>query len=392
MIINRNFLKLESFCGVLLFFCAIAALILANSSLAGYYQALFKVPFAIQLGSYHFSRPILFWINDGLMSIFFLLVGLELKREFFQGELASIKKIVLPGFAALGGMIVPVIIYSMVNHTHPEALKGWAIPVATDIAFAIGVLSLFGKRVPIGLKLFLLSLSIFDDVGAIIIVAVFHTSELSYISFLFALTVIGILGLLNYFNVQKLTIYIFLGLVLWICVLKSGIHTTVSGVILAFLIPIEKMPGTISSPGRRLEKYLEPWVSYLVMPLFALGNAGVALRGLGFDIVFGHVTFGIVLGLFLGKQLGIMSFSWLIVRLGFAKLPDNTNWLHIYGMAVICGIGFTMSLFLGTLAFEHDSPSYFTQVRLGVLFGSIISGMMGALILHGAFKRRGMQT
>lgn len=326
-----------------------------------------------------------FWINEGLMSVFFLLVGLELKREFVEGELSKTKNILLPGVAALGGMLIPAGIYFMLNFQDALAAKGWAIPVATDIAFALGVLSLLGRRIPHSLKMFLMALAIFDDVGAIIIIAIVHTKALSLISFGCAGFLVCVLWMLNKRNVFRLTPYLILGFLLWISVLKSGVHATVAGVILGFVIPIGKK--THSSPLYYLERYLHPWVAYFVLPLFAFANAGVSLQGLSLSVLADTMVIGIVLGLFLGKQCGVLGFTWCMVRWGGAPLPVATSWLQLYGVAVLCGIGFTMSLFLGGLAFEQESLSFLMKVKIGVLLGSVLSGIWGVVVLHWVSKK-----
>jgi Na+:H+ antiporter, NhaA family len=384
-----RFLKLEAAGGIILFGMAVIALILCNSPLAEMYEKFWLMPISIRINHYSLSHSLLFWVNEGLMTLFFLMVGLELKREFLEGELAGVSKIILPAIAALGGMVVPALIYVLVNRQNPDALLGWAIPVATDIAFALGVLSLFGKKVPVALKLFLLSLAIFDDVGAILIIAVFHTRSLFYFPMLIAFFCIFILWLFNRNGVQRLSLYIVMGLILWLCVLKSGVHGTVAGVVLAFFIPL-RTKNNNSSPSRRLENTLTPWVTYLVMPIFALANAGVSLQGLSRGILLDSIVVGIVLGLFLGKQIGVCGFVWIITKLGWAKIPENTSWMELYGVAILCGIGFTMSLFLGTLAFEGN-PVYLIEVRLGVLIGSLLSGIVGALLLHLAFSRKSQE-
>lgn len=377
----RHFIKLESASGILLFFATCVAIILSNSPWSNFYQELFAYSYL--------TKPVLFWINEGLMTFFFLLVSLELRREFIGQGLSDISKFALPGVAALGGMIAPIIIFIVINYNHPETLKGWAIPVATDIAFVLGVLSLFGKRIPIGLKLFLMALAIFDDVGAIIIIAVFHTKSLSILALAGALLVIIFLQILNRYRVKQLSVYLLGGLILWICTLKSGVHPTIAGVILAFLIP--QSDGKNVSPSRRLETMLHPWVAFLIMPIFALAVAGVSLEGLEFKIIFDYVSLGIILGLVIGKQIGVFSFTWLSIRLGLDSLPKGVTWYEIWAIALLCGIGFTMSLFLGTLAFEENKV-YLTEVRLGILIGSMLSGLIGAGILYSAIKmKRGMK-
>lgn len=373
----RHFLKLESSSGILLFLAALIALILSNSPWADLYHLFFAEPIFV-------GRSLEFWINDGLMTLFFFMVTLELKREFLKGELSSVSKALLPGIAALGGMIIPAVIYCLVNISHPETLKGWAIPVATDIAFALGVLALFGKKIPLPLKIFLMALAIFDDVGAIIIIAIFHTKSMSFISCLLSLFTMFILFLLNFFGVKRLVPYGLLGILLWVFVFNSGLHPTISGVLFALLVPF--------SQTRRIEFFLHPWVSFFIMPLFALCNAGVSLKGITPSILIDYVTLGIILGLVIGKPLGVFTFIWLSVKSGWAKLPRWVSWQDIFGMAILCGIGFTMSLFLGTLAFEQDNPIYLTQVRIGVLVGSLLSGFLGIIVLYSGVQRRRRQV
>jgi len=323
---------------------------------------------------------LLLWINDGLMAIFFFLVGLEIKREIIEGRLSSIQKAALPIIAAIGGMIVPALIYAIFNLEDPTALKGWAIPAATDIAFALGILALLGSRVPIALKVFLLALAIIDDLGAIIIIALFYTSELSVEVLAIAAIGMGVLGYLNYRGVTRLAPYLVTGLVIWVCVLKSGVHATLAGVIIALFIPLRLRDTQDQSPLKVVEHGLAPWVAFGIMPIFAFANAGVSLSGLSFDDLFAGIPLGIALGLFLGKQIGIMGFVWGGVRLGIAKLPDGASWSQIYGISMLAGIGFTMSLFIGTLAFSD--PEHAAAVRIGVLAGSIASAILGFLLLR----------
>jgi NhaA family Na+:H+ antiporter len=376
--------KHEALGGIILFMMAVAALIMCNSPWAAAYQTFWQVPLAINIADYDFSQPLLFWVNEGLMTLFFLLVGLELKREFLTGELKAGAQIILPAMAALGGMLVPVIIYWLINAHDAEKLVGWSIPVATDIAFALGVLSLFGKRIPPALKLFLLALAIFDDLGAILIIAFYHSAALSWWSLGLSLVMLMVLVLFNRAGVQRLSFYLLAGLMLWICVLQSGVHATVAGVLLALLIPINSTARR--APALRLEDSLSGWVAFFVMPLFAFANAGVSLQGITFNFLQDHIVLGVVLGLFFGKQIGVLVFSWLAIKLGWSKLPTNTSWLQLYGVAILCGIGFTMSLFLGTLAFANHSE-YMMQVRIAVLIASIISGLFGALILQYANRQ-----
>jgi NhaA family Na+:H+ antiporter len=389
-IFNSPILQGETAGGIILFFMALAAFILSNSPLSGWYAHIWQIVIGVNINGFALSQPFLFWVNEGLMALFFLLVGLELKREFLGGELSRLSQVILPGTAALGGMVAPAVIYCLFNWHNADAISGWAIPVATDIAFALGVLSLFGKRVPPGLKVFLLALAIFDDLGAIVIIALSHLESLSCLSLFLAFLCLVLLWLLNLKGVQSLTLYLLVGLLLWLCVLHSGVHATVAGVLLAFFIP-RKINSTGHSPLQRLEKKLHAIVTYFVMPLFAFANAGVSLSGLNSHILLDNVVLGTALGLFLGKQLGVVLFTWILQQSGLARLPANMGWLDVYGMALLCGIGFTMSLFLATLAFQFN-PAYLVEARLGILTGSILSGVMGAAVLHVSLnkKRKGV--
>lgn len=378
----REFLKLESSGGIVLFIAAVLALILENTAWRTYYEALFNVPLSIQLGPLQLTKPLLLWINDGLMTIFFLLVGLEIKREIFEGELNSLAKASLPAIAGLGGMIVPALIYISFNWSDPISLRGWAIPAATDIAFSLGILSLLGNRLPIGLKIFLTALAIFDDIGAILIIAIFYTHDISLILLLSASLLLGLLFLLNRLRVTTITAYILIGVALWFCVLKSGVHATLAGIGLAFAIPIRDQKNPRISPLRNLEHKLHSWVAFGVLPVFAFANAGVSFAGMGLDNLFSPVTWGIALGLFLGKQIGIWSASWLGIKAGWAHMPHGGNWRSLYGISLVAGIGFTMSLFIGTLAFGSVGQHYSAMVRLGVITGSLIAGISSYLILY----------
>ncbi|HSW69510.1 MAG TPA: Na+/H+ antiporter NhaA [Gammaproteobacteria bacterium] len=379
----KAFLKREAASGVFLFLAALTAIILDNSPAALFYQSLQKLTVNIQFSSWNPTISLVSGINEGLMTLFFLLVGLELKREFFMGTLVQVKQIILPGIAAAGGMIIPALIFMGINWTNSIGLQGWAIPVATDIAFALGVLSLFGRKVPVGLKLFLMTLAIFDDLGAIIIIAIFNTQNLSGIFFLASIVILASVWLLNYCNVTKLFPYLFLGFLLWFSLLKTGIHPTIAGVLLALFIPVRER----SNPLQRLQNNLHGFVAYFVMPLFAFMNAGISFSGMKFSDLLDPVTAGIILGLFIGKQLGVFGFAFAMIKYSKASLPNNTSWVQLYGVSLLCGIGFTMSLFLGTLAFETHFPDYLTKVRLGVLTGSLLSGILGALVLHKKLKR-----
>ncbi len=373
----REFLKLESASGILLILASVAALVLANSPLDGYYDRFLNIPIHIRIGAFEIAKPSLLWINDGLMAVFFFLIGLELKREFVEGELSDIRKITLPAIGAIGGMAVPALIYLLVNRGDELATSGWAIPAATDIAFALGILALLGSRVPYQLKIFLVSLAIFDDVGAIIIIALFYTADLSFTALNIALACTALLAFINWRGATRLSAYILIGLVMWAALLKSGIHATLSGVVLALFIPIAKDPETGTSPLHELEHDLHGSVSFVILPLFAFVNAGVSLRGMGMDQLLGTVPVGIALGLVVGKQLGVFGLCWLGIKLGIARLPENVNWVQLYGIAILCGVGFTMSMFIGSLAFEDASSPYLHQDRIGILGGSFISALLG---------------
>jgi NhaA family Na+:H+ antiporter len=367
----RQFLQLESSSGIILLLMAVLAMICANSPLSDLHSQF--------IDTFHFS------INEGLMAVFFLVVGLELKRGFLDGLFSSASEIALPLVAAFGGMVVPAFIYYLINHDNSVALHGWATPVATDIAFALGVLTLFGSRVPPALKLFLLALAIFDDIGAIFIIGIFYSTGVVYFYLGLCIALILLLWLFSRMKVQSLLPYLLVGTGLWVCMLHSGIHPTLAGVILALFIPGNRNEN--KSPLHRLEKWLHPWVAYFIMPVFALANAGFSLSGMSLGIFGEGVVQGIILGLFIGKQVGIFAITWIFIRLGWGRLPENTSWLEMYGVSLVCGIGFTMSLFLGTLSFQHTGI-YLDQVRLGVLTGSILSGLFGAYILQTAFARK----
>jgi NhaA family Na+:H+ antiporter len=322
-----------------------------------------------------------------LMAVFFFLVGLELKREMLEGELGSAQAIALPAFAALGGMVLPASIYILVNSHDSLAMEGWAIPTATDIAFALAILTLLGDRVPLALKTFLVSLAIFDDLGAIIIISIFYTSNISAISLVVATVCIAALGLLNRMNIYRLTPYMFFGLVMWVAVLKSGVHATLAGVILAIFIPLTRDPESGYSPLKELEHDLHAVVAFVILPIFAFANSGLNVSAMGIEEVMHPVTIGIALGLFVGKQLGVFTFAWLAVKMGLAKLPNNVNWSLIYGASLLCGIGFTMSLFIGSLAFENSGENLLFDERLGIIVASVLSAICGYFWLKKALKQ-----
>lgn len=378
----REFLKFEAAGGILLGLAAIVALVMKNSALSHIYDGFLTIPVVMQIGEFIINKPLLLWINDGLMAVFFLLVGLEIKREMLEGQLSTREQISLPAIAALGGILFPALVYSYINWGDAESMKGWAIPAATDIAFALGVLSLLGNRVPETLKICLVAVAILDDLAAIIIIALFYTDNLSLFSLAAGAFAVVILATLNRRGVTSLAPYVITGIVLWACVLKSGVHATLAGVLLAFFIPLRAQNKLGGSPARSLEHGLHKWVAYAILPLFAFANAGVSLQGLSLELLMQPITLGIAAGLFFGKQIGVMGLTALGVALKLCKLPEGVNWKQYYGMALITGIGFTMSLFIGTLAF--DDVEHQTAVRLGVLLGSALSGVLGYLLLRTA--------
>lgn len=383
-----NFIKWESSAGIILVLMAILALVLCNTPWGTYYYHALETKFTISLGAYALSKPIILWINDGLMAIFFLLVGLEIKREIIEGELNSVKKAILPAIAALGGMLIPALIYSAFNADDSLAMRGWAIPSATDIAFSLGVISLLGSRVPIGLKVFLTAIAILDDLGAIVIIAFFYTVSLSWFCILGALCIIFILFVLNRCNVTRFFPYALLGIILWLFVLESGVHATLAGVILALFYPIRDIQHPNVSPLKKIEESLQPWITYGVLPLFAFANAGIPLTGVSLSILTESIPLGIICGLFFGKQIGIFLFTWLAAMLGIGEQPEGSTWFSLYGVALLCGIGFTMSLFIGTLAFGYTDVDHNVMLRLGVLVGSLISSLVGYSVLRWATSNK----
>jgi NhaA family Na+:H+ antiporter len=379
----KQFLKMEASAGMLLIFAAVAALLIANTPLGFLYDSFLNVPVAVQVGQLEIAKPLLLWINDGLMAVFFFLVGLEVKREFMEGELSTPSQIALPAFAAFGGMAVPAAIYVFLNQGDAASLNGWAIPTATDIAFALGILALLGSRVPLSLKVLLTAIAIFDDLGAILIIAFFYTDNLSLAALAgAAVAVIGLI-VVNRRGITRPAPFVLLGIILWVCVLKSGVHATLAGVVTAFAIPM-----TSRDEGGSLLKHMEyalhPWVAFAILPLFAFANAGVSFSGIGVESFLEPVKLGISMGLFIGKQIGVFLLMWLCIKLSLAPMPPSTNWGQLYGVSLLCGIGFTMSLFIGSLAFEHtgfDAP-----IRLGVLTGSAICALAGFLVLKLSLK------
>ena len=376
----REFLRLEAAGGVLLAAAALLAMLLANSPLAGAYAGFLDIPVEVRVGALEIAKPLLLWINDGLMAVFFFLVGLELKREALEGELSTPSQVVLPALAAAGGMAVPGAIYAAFNWGDPVTIEGWAIPTATDIAFALGVLSLLGERVPVGLKVFLLTLAILDDLGAIVIIAIFYTTNLSPLSLAVASAALAVLVAFNRMGVTRLAPYLLVGLVLWVSVLKSGVHATLAGVALALIIP--------RNATGNLEHDLHPTVAYAILPLFAFANAGVSLAGLTPDVLLAPVPLGIAAGLVAGKAVGVFMVSFLAVSLGLARLPTGASWGALFGVSLLCGIGFTMSLFIGGLAFESSGVQYMAQMRLGIIAGSLVAGTAGYLVLRHALREK----
>ncbi|MBL4603333.1 MAG: Na+/H+ antiporter NhaA [Emcibacteraceae bacterium] len=378
----EEFIKKESSSGILLIFTTILALLLSNTFMAPIYESFLHIPVEIRFGSLHLDKSLYHWINDGLMAIFFLLIGLEVKREILEGHLSSLSQIALPGIAAIGGMVVPAGIYLALNQNNPIAANGWAVPTATDIAFALGILSLLGKRVPISLKIFLMTLAIIDDLGAIVIIALFYTAEISTLSIIVAFVSLAALILLNMFGVSRKAAYFIVGTILWISVLKSGVHATLAGVALAFTIPLNAIDENKRpfSPLKEIEHNLHFWVAFFILPLFAFVNAGVNITEISFNQMSNAVPLGIMLGLFFGKQLGVFGFSFIAIKFNLAKLPEGSNWMQLYGVSILTGVGFTMSLFIVSLAFEDDNIFQYTD-KLAILIGSFVSGIVGYLIL-----------
>lgn len=380
----QTFLKLEASAGLILMGVALLAMTAANSALAPLYDSLLGTDIRVGVGGFEISKPALLWINDGLMAIFFFLVGLEIKREVLAGELSSFDKAVLPVLAAIGGMAIPGLVFVALNWGTPENLNGWAIPTATDIAFALGILALLGTRAPVALKVFLLAVAIIDDLGAIVIIAVFYTSELSTNALTLSMLGFALAAALNRMGVQRVAPYLIIGVFMWVFVLKSGVHATLAGVLIALTIPLKRKDGD-KALLYRMEHALHPWVAFLILPVFAFANAGVSLQGLTMADLTQPLTLGIAAGLFAGKQIGVLIATWIGVRSGLARLPEGVSWRHIYGVACLTGVGFTMSLFIGSLAFGADETM--NAVRLGVIFGSVLSGLVGYAVLRTAAPR-----
>lgn len=378
--IIRKFFKLKSAPGILLFVAAIVAILVENSFLSDLYSKLLHSSININIYNFSIEKDLHHWINDGLMAIFFLLIGLEIKRELVQGHLSTREQFSLPAVAAIGGITIPAIIYISLNFGNEVTTNGWAIPTATDIAFALGVVTLLGNRIPISLKVTLVAIAIIDDLVAIIIIASFYASDLSINYLFFAAIATFILFVLNNRKINNLSPYVILGILLWVFVLKSGIHASLAGVLLAQFIPMKPKDTSAHSPLYKLEHSIEPWVNFIILPIFAFANAGVSFSGMKLNLLWDPVTLGIILGLFFGKQIGVMLFTYLGSILKICKLPSDISWAQYYGLSLVTGIGFTMSLFIGSLAFTD--PEYQTSVRLGVLIASLLAGIFGYLTLR----------
>lgn len=382
----RDFLKLESAAGMVLMAAAVLAILVENVGLSHIYDLLLTTPVVVSVGTLDIAKPLLLWVNDGLMAVFFFLVGLELKREVLEGDLSSRDQIILPGIAAIGGMAAPALVYTIFNIDDAEAMRGWAIPAATDIAFALGILALLGSRAPVTLKIFLTALAILDDLGAIVVIAIFYTADLSVLSL--AISAVGLVGLvvLNLLGVTRLTPYMLIGIFVWVCVLKSGVHATLAGVALAMAIPLRAQDEQGRSPLRRLEHGLHPWVAFAILPIFGFANAGLYLGDVSVEAMLAPIPLGVALGLFVGKQIGVFGGAWLTIKLGVARLPDGCTWPMMYGVCLLTGVGFTMSLFIGGLAF--NDIAHVNMVKLGVLLGSLLSGTVGFAVLYFAVRNR----
>ena len=363
-------------------FSAVLALVFANTPLQSYYALFLDTPVEVRIGAFEIAKPLLLWINDGLMAIFFFLIGLELKRELIEGELSDPQNIILPGVGAIGGMVVPASIYTYFNSGDSTAMAGWAIPAATDIAFALGILSLLGSRVPTTIKIFLMSLAIFDDIGAIIIIAIFYTEKISLTALIVVAFCIPILAILNRRHSESKSAYVMIGVVMWIAMLKSGVHATLAGVILAMFIPLTSSTNKSYSPLKDMEEDLHSVVAFFILPIFAFANSGISFAGIGTEQLLHNVPLGISLGLFVGKQVGVFGFCWLAIRLRLTSLPNGMSWASLYGTAALCGIGFTMSLFIGSLAFEETGMNLIFDDRLGIILGSLASGLVGYMVLR----------
>ncbi|WP_040890143.1 Na+/H+ antiporter NhaA [Vibrio ezurae] len=375
----KDFFKMESAGGVILVIAAALAMFVANSPLNEAYQG--------ALHSYVLGMSVSHWVNDGLMALFFLLIGLEVKRELLEGALKSRETAIFPAIAAVGGMVAPALVYVLFNMGDPAALSGWAIPAATDIAFALGIMALLGNRVPVSLKVFLLALAIIDDLGVVVIIALFYSSDLSTLALAVGFAMTGLLFYLNHKKVTSLKWYALVGAILWFAVLKSGVHATLAGVVIGFAIPLKGNKGE-HSPLKHLEHALHPWSAFFILPIFAFANAGVSLEGISLSTLGSTLPMGIALGLLLGKPLGIFTFSWLAVKSGVAKLPKGIDFRHIFAVSVLCGIGFTMSMFIASLAFTGANADFNTHARLGILMGSSIAAVLGYFLLSTSLPKK----
>jgi NhaA family Na+:H+ antiporter len=387
MLAIQKFFAMKSAPGILLCLAAVLAMLMENSPFHLFYDAIKSTPVIVQIGTFSIDKSLLLWINDGLMAVFFLLIGLEIKREILEGHLSKPNQFILPAIAALGGVIFPAAIYAYINWQTPETLQGWAIPMATDIAFTLGILMMLGTRIPTSLKVCLVAIAIIDDLIAILIIALFYTVETSVFSLVLAGAGLLTAFILNRRGVTDLGPYVVLGVFIWACVLKSGVHATLAGVALGLIIPLRAKNEDGKSPLKVMEHTLHPWVGFFILPIFAFVNAGVSLAGLSFSTFMQPITLGITLGLFLGNQIGVMGLTFIATSLKICRLPENVTWLQFYGIALLMGVGFTMSLFIGTLAFtdiEHSSA-----VRLGVLGGSILSAFAGIAVLLLSTKKEG---
>jgi NhaA family Na+:H+ antiporter len=377
----KTFLRHDSAGGVLLVFMTMVAMVLANSPYVGFYENFLATPVQARIGNLDIAKPLLLWINDGLMAVFFFMIGLEIKREVLTGSLSSPSQVVLPGIPAIAGIAAPALVYICFNGQDAVAIEGWAIPSATDIAFALGVFTLFGSRLPLSLKLFLLSVAIFDDIGAIMIIALFYSSDLSTLSLIVASSALLLLFAFNRLSVRSQAAYIMVGMVVWVAVLKSGVHATLAGFAIAWFIPLKLKNKNGQAMLPHLEHSLHPWVSFAILPLFAFANAGISLTGVSLEALLNPVPLGIAAGLFIGKQVGIFGACWLAIKLGLARLPESATWMQFYAVTILCGIGFTMSLFIGSLAFEAQGAEYMIDVKLGVLIGSLLSAVAGSILI-----------
>ncbi|HXH54890.1 MAG TPA: Na+/H+ antiporter NhaA [Gammaproteobacteria bacterium] len=379
-IVLRKFIQFEASASIILMLAAILALLTANSRFYSIYETILRTPFSLPFSTFSVSKPLLFWINDCLMVIFFFLIGLEIKREYIIGHLSAPSQRILPALATLGGIIVPALIFTLFNYDNSINMKGWAIPTATDIAFALGALMLI-KDIPKSLRAFLLTVAVLDDLGAVLIIALFYAKNLSVISLLAATFILMTMIILNRLKIKKISIYIILSLILLGFVLQSGVHATIAGVLAAFTIPLDKNKTDGENSLVIIEKALHPWVAFGVLPIFAFANSGIPFRNFTFPHLIEPLSIGIIMGLFLGKQLGVFIGTWVPVKLKWGRLPSNISWSQLYGISILCGIGYTMSLFIGTLAFEEGNPEYDYRIKLAILIASLCSFIYGFLIL-----------